>query len=147
MAAFLIVPVWTVVIQRGPFLRTLVVVLGVDNNEGVLGRELTGLESSKIFGPIKEEAVKVENGVLVSAAEGEGTVGGTLGNRDGVADAEADVDMVTVGNGDGPAKAETNINMVGMREGEDGDDAQMDSRIKTERPEGLQPGAIKWYLV
>ncbi|KAH8981519.1 hypothetical protein EDB86DRAFT_2834839 [Lactarius hatsudake] len=54
--------------------------------------------------------------------EGEGTVGGALGDRDGVADAETDIDTVPVGDGDGSARsanAETDIDTVGVGEGED----------------------------
>ena len=89
-----------------------------------------------------EEAVETVDGVLVNATwdrcgdsigvetvvedgarrEGEGTVGGAVGDRDGVADAETDIDTVPVGDGDGSADAEIDIDTVGVREGEDGDE-------------------------
>jgi len=89
-----------------------------------------------------EEAVETLDGVLVKATwdrsgdsigvdtvvedgarrEGEGTVGGTVGDKDGVADAETDIDTVPDGGRDGSADAETDIDTVGVREGEDGDE-------------------------
>ena len=88
-----------------------------------------------------EEAVETVEGVLVRATwgcsgdsigvdtvvedgaprEGEGTVGGAVGDSDDVADVEADTDTVPVG-GDGSADAESDIDTVGVRERDDGDE-------------------------
>ena len=82
-----------------------------------------------------EEAVETVDGVLVKATwgrsgdsigvdtvledgarrEGEGTVGGTVGDKGGVADAETDIDIVPVGDGDGSADAEIDIDTVDVR--------------------------------
>ena len=85
--------------------------------------------------------VETEDGVLVKATrdrsadgmgvdtveedgggEGEGTVGGADGDRDGVGDTEAVIDTVPVGDGDGSADAEVDIDTVGVRERDDGDE-------------------------
>jgi hypothetical protein len=95
---------------------------------------------SKISVPIEiEEAVETLDGVLVKATwgrsgvsigvdtvvedgarrEGEGTVGGAVGDSEDVADVDADIDTVPVG-GDG--SADIDIDTVGVREREDGDE-------------------------
>ena len=96
---------------------------------------------SKISVPIViEDAVETVDGVLVKAtwgcsgdsigddtvedgarSEGEGTVGGAVGDRDGVGDAEADIDTVPAGDGDS-ADAETDIDTVDVRGPEEGDE-------------------------
>ncbi|KAH8978435.1 hypothetical protein EDB86DRAFT_2836797 [Lactarius hatsudake] len=129
----------------------MTVVLCVDKRDGSVGTSSKIGPSkrdrlSKISDPKEmEDAVETEDGVLVNATwdrsgvsmgdetvvedgarkEGEGTVGGALGDRDGVADAETDIDTVPVGDGDGSARsanAETDIDTVGVGEGEDGDE-------------------------
>lgn len=87
-----------------------------------------------------EEVVETEDGVLVKATsdrsadgmgvdtveedggDGEGTVGGADGDRDGVGDTEAVIDTVPDGDGDGSTDAEDDIDTVGVREREDGDE-------------------------
>lgn len=54
--------------------------------------------------------------------EGDGTVGGAVGDRDDEADAEADTDIDTVPVGDGSADAEIDIDTVGVSVPEDGDE-------------------------
>jgi hypothetical protein len=88
-----------------------------------------------------DDAVETVDGVLVKATrgcsgesigvetvvedgarrEGEGTVGGAVGDSDEVADVDADIDTVPVG-GDGSADADIDIDTVGVREREDGDE-------------------------
>ncbi|KAH9011143.1 hypothetical protein EDB85DRAFT_2230378, partial [Lactarius pseudohatsudake] len=135
-------------LNKGATFEGMMVVLCVDKRDGSVGTSSKMGSSkrdrlSKISDPKEmEDAVETEDGVLVNTTwdrsgvsmgdetvvedgaqrEGEGTVGGALGDRDGVADAETDIDTVPAGDGDGSAGAETNIDTIGVREGEDGDE-------------------------
>ncbi|KAH9041017.1 hypothetical protein EDB85DRAFT_1886660 [Lactarius pseudohatsudake] len=143
-------------LNEGATFEGMTVVLCVDKRDGSVGTSSKMGSSkrdrlSKISDPKEmEDAVETEDGVLVNATwdrsgvsmgdktvvedgarrEGEGTVGGALGDRDGVADAETDIDTVPAGDGDGSAGAETDIDTI----------ASWVSESDSRRPMGEGPG-------
>ncbi|KAH9024718.1 hypothetical protein EDB84DRAFT_1440605 [Lactarius hengduanensis] len=144
---------------------------GPDSENGYMRPKTTAAEnksSADKSTKVETDGTKTEgdsgswqNGVETVVEDGargerEGTVGEAV-DRDGVVDAESDIDTVPVGDG-GSADAETGIDTVGVRKGEGGDDQWYSAGLVpekcTQRPwvarkmcqrNRLSERAVRWF--